>query len=327
MSDDRLLSALKRLGTQELGSGSDRAIRARLETAWTARPHATSMPRFGVQRWAPVLAAVVLIVGFSGTALGASADSLLWDTRVALEEAGASLRLTNDDRVAYLLGLVQSRTEEAARQEAAGHPGAAAKARSAASSAVVALDGNIPQLDMTVGLPMPSVTPSPAPATPSPTSAPSASRPLSPVPAVQPSASASTTPARTTLAPTDAPTATPLRTETPHPVPPTPTRTPTTSSSPKPTVTITGTVRDGSGAAVSDACISTSPQFPTSTTQCIFKTNNGSYGLSATVTPGQTITLYAYWISPSGENLAGSATTTVTAPTTVMPSMTLALRK
>jgi hypothetical protein len=110
---------------------------------------------------------------------------------------------------------------------------------------------------------------------------------------------------------------------------PVPTRaaTPTTSASAKPMVTITGAVRDASGANVSEACITTSPQLPTSTTQCIYKTMSGSYGFSTTIAAGQSITLYAYWISPSGENFAGSTTGTITSPTTVMPAITLTLRK
>ena len=92
-------------------------------------------------------------------------------------------------------------------------------------------------------------------------------------------------------------------------------------------MTIAGTVRDAAGANVTDACISTSPQFPTSTTQCIYKTKSGSYGFSATVTPGQSITFYAYWISPTGESFTGSATGLITAPYTVMPTITLTLRK
>jgi hypothetical protein len=318
MSDDRLLAALERIGGEELSTASDRKIRGRLETAWTAYAEMASTPWFGVRRLAPVLAGLVLVVGFSGTALGASADSPLWDARVALEQAGVFLRVANDDRVAYLLDLVQFRTEEAARQEAAGHPGAAVRARAAVSSAVVALDGNIPQLEATVPSPAPIASSPTAPAlSPSPTPTPSA---MSTPPA---QLAASQTPSHPAVPATTMP----ARTEPPQLATPTPTRTPMTSSSARPTITIAGTVRDASGANVSGACISTSPQFPTSTTQCTLKTNGGSYGFSSTVTPGQTITLYAYWISPTGENFAGSTTATVTAPTTVMPAVTLTLRK
>ena len=134
MSDDRLLSALRRLGDQELPLAIDRKIRGRLETAWTTRTrHAGAWSSFSLRRFAPVLAAFVLVVGLGASALGAGADSPLWETRLALESAGAYLRLSADDRVAYLIELVQSRTEEAARQEAVGNAGAAAKARAAAS--------------------------------------------------------------------------------------------------------------------------------------------------------------------------------------------------
>ena len=318
MSDDRLLSALKRLGAEELSTASDRAIRGRLETAWITRARDLSAGGFSVRRFVPVLAALVLIAGFGGTALGAGADSPLWDTRVALETAGAFLRLSNDDRVGYLLDLVRSRTEEAARQEAAGHPDAAAKARAAASAAVIELDGNIPQIDATVPSPTPlpvvSTSATPPPAN-SPSSSPSPS--ATGTPAAQLPASGSPTPTRTTAPATS----TPLRTGTLRPATPTP------SSSAKPTITIYGTVRDASGAPVIDGCISTSSQFPTSTTACILKTKSGTYAFSATVTPGQSITLYAYWVSPAGESQAGSATGTITSPTTVMPTITLAVRK
>ena len=321
MSDDRLLAALERIGGEELATASDRKIRGRLETAWTAHARRASAPWSGVRRLAPALAGLVLVVGFSGTALGASADSPLWDARVALEQAGVFMRLASDDRMAYLLDLVQSRTEEAARQEAAGHPGAAARARAAASSAVVALDGDIPRLETTVPPPAPLAlaSPTPPPSSPSPTSSPSATS----TPPAQLPASASPTPPRTTVPAMT----TPAPTEPPRLATPTPTRTPITSSSAQPTVTIAGTVRDAAGANVTDACISTSPQFPTSTTQCIYKTKSGSYGFSATVTPGQSITLYAYWISPTGESFTGSATGLITAPYTVMPTITLTLRK
>ena len=79
--------------------------------------------------------------------------------------------------------------------------------------------------------------------------------------------------------------------------------------------------------AVTDACITTSPTIPTSATSCIVKTTNGSYSFSASITPGQTITLYAYWTSPTGANFVGSATTSATVPTTVMPLITLTPRR
>ena len=92
-------------------------------------------------------------------------------------------------------------------------------------------------------------------------------------------------------------------------------------------MTIVGTVRDSAGANITGACVTTSPSIPTSTTSCITKTTNGSYGFSVPVTPGQTITLYAYWTSPTGAIFGGSATSAAMAPTTVMPAITLTLRK
>jgi outer membrane biosynthesis protein TonB len=311
MSDDRLLSALRRLGEQELPLATDRKIRGRLEAAWTARSRGSAMPSFNIRRFAPVLAAFVLVVGLGGGALGASADSPLWDTRLALESAGAYLRLSPDDRVAYLLDLVQSRTEEAARQEVLGNAGAAARARAAAASAVVELGGDLPHIEVTLPTPVPTPPP-----TSSPSPSPSPTAP--PVPAAQPSASAQPSPARTV-----APTPTAVRTPTPTPVR---TATPVASASGKATITITGVVRDPAGAVVTGACVTTSATIPTSTASCVAKTTKGTYGFTAPVTPGQTITLYAYLTSATG-TLAGSATSPAMAPTTVMPAITLAPRK
>ena len=100
MSDDRLLSALQRLGEQELPLAVDRKIRGRLETAWVTRTrHAGVWPSFSLRRFAPVLAAFVLVAGLGASALGAGADSPLWETRLALESAGAYLRLSADDQI------------------------------------------------------------------------------------------------------------------------------------------------------------------------------------------------------------------------------------
>ncbi|HEX9495870.1 MAG TPA: hypothetical protein VGA38_08930 [Candidatus Limnocylindria bacterium] len=307
MSDDRLLSVLKRLGDEELSLGADRTIRDRLERAWKpgVRPAAFAFPQIGplgrIRRFVPVLAALALIAGSVGAVLGAGADSPLWDTRVALEEAAAVLRLSPDDRIAYLFELVQSRTEEAARQEAAGHPDAAAKARAAATSAVMELDGNVPQIEVDLPTPVPAASPT---ASPPPASSPS------------PSPSPSTSVAPAAPPPTRIPTPTARPTVTPTPTP-----------TAKPTITFTGMVKDGSGAGVTDACITTSTAIPTSTASCITKTKNGSYGFSVPATPGQSITLFAYWKDATGQTFAGGSSTTATKPTTLMPTITLTLRR
>jgi hypothetical protein len=314
MNDDRLLSALRGLADQELPRRADRVIRGRLETAWVSRSGRT--PAFAVRRLAPVLAVAVLALGLGGTALGAGADSPLWDARIALESGGALLRLSADDRVGYVLELVRSRTEEAARQEAAGNAGAAAKARAAAAAAVIAVAGSLPRIDAVPPTPLPPVVPAPptSPATSS--AAPSRSPLPSSVPAAQPTATPPPVTART-VAPTTP--STPVRSEPPH--------TPTPSATTRPMTAITGTVRDAAGGNVTDACVTTSPAIPTGTSSCIVKSKAGAYGFSAATTPGQTITLYAFWMSPTGEMFGGSATATATAPTTVMPAITLTLRK
>lgn len=315
-NDDRLLAALGRLGEQELSGRRDSAIRAQLETAWVSRARGVRPP-FTLRRLAPVLAALVLLLGGGSAALGASADSPLWDARVALESAGASLRSSAADRAAYLLDLVQSRTEEAARQEAAGNPGAAAKARAAASAAVLQLRGSIPEIATELATPTPTPSPAVAPAvrpTDQPIATPTATPTSVPTPLRATAPSTVTTPF---------PAATPAATV--HPATPSPTTAPT--ASPKQAVTITGTVHDSAGRPVTDACVTTSPTIPTSATSCIVKTTNGSYAFTATITVGQTITLYAYWTNTSAETFAGSATATATAPTTLMPSITLTLRR
>ena len=317
MSDDRLLAALTRLGDEELSTASDRKIRARLETAWTGQAPAAAMPRVGARRLVPVLAALVLVTLVGGAALGAGADSPLWDTRVALEEAGAFLRLSNDDRVAYLLDLVQTRTEEAARQEAAGHPDAAAKARAAASSAVVALDGDIPQLGTTLPLRAPTPTP--------------------PIPTVVPLSTPSPTPsvsatARPTVPPTPARTPTPVL-ESLRPVTPSPSPTPphtATPTPPKQSITIVGTVRNADGTNANNACVTASSTPPASYTSasCLYFTKNGLYGVTVSAPVGYPVTLFAYLTDPTTNQVSGGyATTTTTAPTTAMPPITLTLRR
>jgi hypothetical protein len=54
---------------------------------------------------------------------------------------------------------------------------------------------------------------------------------------------------------------------------------------------------------------------------------NGVYGISGSFTPGSTIILYAYWISPTGAHYSASSTATIVNPTTLMPPMTLTLQK
>jgi hypothetical protein len=322
MNDDRLLFALKRLGDEELSAASDRKIRARLETAWTVRALTMARRTLSVRRLVPVLAALVLFAGSAETVLGATADSPLWDTRVAIESAGALLRLSNEDRVAYLLDLVRSRTAEAARQQAAGHPDAAAKARAAASSALVQLGGDPPKIEVNNPVASASATPSAA-NSPSPSASPSASG----VPAVQLPPPASPTPTHT-VAPTPVRTPTPTLVRTEPPVTATPTPSAVASKQP---VTITGTVHDAAGANALNVCISTSPTAPTSSTACSVRTTtNGTYTINASVTPGAsyTITLYAYYTDPAtGALYGGSATATMTAPTTLMPLISLTPRR
>src|SRR4029077_12104362 len=122
---------------------------------------------------------------------------------------------------------------------------------------------------------------------------------------------------------TVAPTATPLHTETLRPVTPTPSPTPPST---KQAVMIFGTVHHASGAAVTNACVTTSPTAPTSTTACYTRTTNGTYSMSASMSAGQTytITLYAYYTDPvTGALSGGYASAPLTAPTTVMPAITL----
>ena len=315
MNDDRLLDTLHRLGAQELSSATDRLIQSRLETAWSSRRRAARSPWRAL---APLLAAFVLVASFGGTALGASADSPLWDMRVTLEAAGAYLRINADDRVAYLIELARSRTEEAARQEALGHAGAAAKAHAAVTSALVALGGAIPQIEVSTPSPSPSVAPVVLAPTPTP----------SPERSAQVSASPAASAPSTVRSPAFSATPSPARTEPPHTATPTPAPTltvrPTATPAPQ-SVYITGVVRYADGTAVNNACVTTSSTVGTS---CGIYTKNGSFAFATTVAAGRTITLYAYITdTATGITQVGSATGTTTAPTTFFPTITLTPRR
>ena len=101
MNEDRLIVALRRYGDAVPSAAADRSIRTRLDQAWNVRP--ATPPRLRLPRLVPVAAALVVAIAFGNAALGAGADSPLWDTRVALETVGAVVRFSHEARVAYLL--------------------------------------------------------------------------------------------------------------------------------------------------------------------------------------------------------------------------------
>ena len=320
MNDDRIERALREIGDKRLSATADRAIRARIEENWAA-----GGPRVGF-RWPTQLlvaaAAVAITLGLGSAALGAGADSVLWPARVAIEDLGLNLRVTAEARADYLLDLIDSRTTEAARQEAAGHALAAGKALEAREEALkrltlVATKNEPPR---TVP-PLPSVFKSPEPSR-----SPEAPRTPSPEP--------SRTPPATPRTPEPTPARTPDRTPEPPleptltPLPPlsTPSRTPEITRSPLPptiaptAIVISGTVRYEDGTIPLKACISTSSVL---TNTCGLFAENGVYSIKTTsFSLGATIRLHAYTTERGGV-YSGSEAAVVTAPTTLMPPITL----
>jgi hypothetical protein len=307
MNEDRLIAALRHYGDAMPSAAADRAIRTRLDQSWNARP--ATPPRLRLPRLVPVAAALVVAIAIGNAALGASADSPLWDTRVALETVGAVVRFSHEARVAYLLDLIDARAAEITRQEARGNAASAGRARSARDSAVSQLRAVAPELE-------PSPTPSPAPivvpaatATPAPT--PSPSPPPTSTPTVVPTRSAP---------PTAVPTATPATTPTkPSSSPPTPVPTPTKPATQP--VFLSGTVHWPDGTSADGVCISTSSSLSGS---CATRTGNGSWGFTSSISPGQQVTLYAFITDASrGGTFGGYATATITSPQTQFPLITM----
>ena len=320
MNDERIERALREIGDRRLPASADGAIRSRIQEEWTA-----TAPRHGF-RWPAQLlalaAAVLITIGLGSAALGAGADSVLWPARVAIEDFGLSLRVTAEARADYLLDLIDARTTEAARQEAAGHALAAGKALAAREDALKHLSTVATKNEPPRTIPpLPSVFKSPeASRTPEPTKSAELTRSPEPTKTIE-----------RTPEPTKTPDRTPEPTKPAEPtfsVAPTPFRTPELTRSPLPptttppntAITITGTVRYEDGTIPLKACISTSSVL--ASTACGTFAENGVYSIKTTsLTVGVTIRLYAY--ATERGLYGGSESAVATSPTTVMPPITL----
>src|SRR6266542_4395933 len=134
MNDDRLQGALRQIGEQRMSPSAAASLRSRLDDEW-----AHSGPG-GKWNWpfrmlVPA-ATLALALGLGGTALGAGADSPLWPARLALEETWLQAQQSAEARADYLVELIDSRTTEAAKQEATGNALAAGKALTAREAAL-----------------------------------------------------------------------------------------------------------------------------------------------------------------------------------------------
>jgi hypothetical protein len=82
-------------------------------------------------------------------------------------------------------------------------------------------------------------------------------------------------------------------------------------------VKITGTVRYDDGTSPVKACITTSPTLPTT---CTAFAENGTFGFTVIVAPGQQVRFYAY-TTERGSLYAGSEIATLTSPITTYPTI------
>src|ERR1700716_3526110 len=127
MMQDSLARALSGLQGTRMDDVAADHIRKRLELAWAERA-SRRRPRLVIPGFARVFAVATLVVLVAMTTMRAAADSPLYGTRVAVEDALVSLQ---SDPVGYLSQLYAERLEEAARFEATGNALAASRARAA----------------------------------------------------------------------------------------------------------------------------------------------------------------------------------------------------
>ena len=208
MNDDRLVGLLAELRRARMDSHADQTLRARLENAWTARESRSGLA-WRIRRPVVVVATAALVYGFGATTLSAPGDSALYGLRVTIEDLAIPLHTDPEDRAEYLLSLLDQRTGEAARLEATGNALAASRVRDIERETLRMVEQNQPVAPKVVQ-PAPTESPSPSP-TATPTDPPSPSPTPSPLP------TATQRPA--TPRPTTAPTATPLTTTPPTPRP------------------------------------------------------------------------------------------------------------
>ncbi|MEP6694773.1 MAG: DUF5667 domain-containing protein [Chloroflexota bacterium] len=284
MNDDRLTGLLAALRTERMERSADQELRARLETAWTARE---SQGGFAWRMRRPVLviATAALLVGSVATTLSAAGDSPLYSLRVTLEDLAIPLHRDPEDRAEYLVSLLEQRTAEAARLEATGNALAAGHARDIERQTLLMVQQNLPVVPELVE-PAPTESPSPSPTptespTPSPTPSPvptATQRPATPRPTTAPPAATVT-----------APTATPK---------------PTTTATPQ-AVSFTGTIKNPDGTLATNVCVMISPS-----TMCSQVTTSGTFRVTFSAKMGQSVTLY-FLRSDGVKTYKGTITKTV----------------
>jgi outer membrane biosynthesis protein TonB len=236
MNDERLSGMLAALRTERMERTADQKLRARLETAWTARETEGGLA-WRMRRPVLVIATAALILGSVATTLTAPGDSPLYSVRVAIEDLAISLHRDPEDRAEYLVSLLEQRTAEAARLEATGNALAASHARDIERDTLRMVQQNLPVAPDAVE-PAPTESPTPSPsATPIPT----------PEPTAEPTATQRPATPRPTTAPPDA---------TVKPATPTPK--PTTTATPQ-AISFAGTVKNPDGSYATNVCISLSP--------------------------------------------------------------------
>jgi len=305
MNDQRLESLLGSLRHERMDRIADERIRALLETAWTTRQQQRSWgSRF--RRLAPVLATGVLLLGLGTATMSAPGESPLYGLRVAIEDASIALHTDPDDRVSFVLSLLDDRQAEAARLEASGNAAAASTARAIEEHTIRIARAMLPP---TPGLPAPApvATSSPTPTlnVPSPTPAPTAT----PVPPASTTGVTSST-TRPTVAPTATPTPTATKT-------PTPAATPTGSPM---LVTVYGLVKNFDATPGSGVCV----RMTTAAPDCLVLTaHDGTYRFSFSGRMNETVTVVL--TRQDGTVLwKGTATMTIKGPTVQVPDIKLA---
>jgi uncharacterized protein DUF5667 len=267
MNDDRLVDMLAALRTERMERTADQQLRARLETAWTARETHSGLA-WGIRRPVLAVATAALVFGFAATTVSAAGDSPLYSLRVTLEDLAIPLHRSAEDRAEYLVSLLEQRTAEAARLEATGNALAAGRAREIERETLRMVQQNLPVAPEVVE-PAPTESPSPSP-TPSPTESPT------PTPTPTPVPTATQRPA--TPRPTVAPTPTPKPVATPTPKP-------TTAATPQ-AVTWTGGIKNPDGTYATNVCISLSPG-----SSCLDVTGP-TFRVTFSGKIGQSVTLY-----------------------------------
>lgn len=270
MNDDRLVGMLAALRTERMERTADQQLRARLETAWTARESQSGLA-WRIRRPVLVLATAALVLGSAATTISAPGESPLYSLRVTIEDFGVRFYSDPEDRAAYLLSLLEQRTAEAARLEATGNALAAGKVRDIERQTLALVQANMP---VTPEVVQPAATESPTPS-PSPT----------PEPTVEPTV-------EPTLAPTPPPatqrpaTPRPTPVPTPTPKPATPTPKPTTAATPQ-AVTFTGTIKNPDGTPAMNVCVSLSLGG-----SCLQVTSSSTFKVTFSYKVGQSVTLY-----------------------------------